>query len=44
MLVIEQNDECSVGRRYFSQESMAALGAPGEAPAPLALDLEEATA
>ena len=29
MLLIEQNDEWLVGRRYLSQESLAALAAPG---------------
>jgi len=38
MLVIEQNDEWSVGRRYFSQESMAALYAPAEAASTIALE------
>jgi transposase-like protein len=38
MLVIEQNDEWSIGRRYFSLESMAALYAPAQAASELALD------
>lgn len=38
MLVIEQNDEWSEGRRYFSQESMAALYATAASQSPLALE------
>lgn len=38
MLVIEQNDEWSIGRRYFSQESMATLYAPAQIVTALAIE------